>query len=265
MTPAQLQTLLASFKKKHVLVVGDAVLDINIYGKARGISAETPTLVMEALDRKDSLGGAGCVWRNLNVLRADTQFMRPHVIPNKTRYWVDSCKLFQVDTFPEAVKGTADQFDTLNDGAIVVVADYRHGFIDEPLARHITDTAKGPLFVSSQVSQEESNHHWYSSLKTVFVVNEKEKSGRNPSTLCDYEITTRGALGCLKNSGRDGDCQAIPITPIDTCGAGDAFLAAYVLSRSLEFANIWAGLSCLMKGANPPTIDMLTSWVEEHQ
>ena len=50
------------------------------------------------------------------------------------------------------------------------------------------------------------------------------------------------------------------ISVVDTCGAGDAFLAALCISdfdnitESLCVANYWAGLSTIINGTNPPNL-----------
>ncbi len=54
-------------------------------------------------------------------------------------------------------------------------------------------------------------------------------------------------------------------TEVFVIGAGPAGLtAAYCLTKDLKFANTWAGLSCTVKGANPPPRDMLINWYENH-
>ena len=261
------QSLLTSFASRTVVVIGDAIRDINITCRPRGISAETPTMVLEALSTETSLGGAHNVYRNLVALGASNSgHIYSDIMATKTRYWADGYKLLQVDTLPpreqvEIEPRQREEMWFLDDPeTTVIVADYRHGLINEETARYIVGRVKGPLFVSSQVSQEESNHHWYSSDHTIFVMNKKEHACAARTVLQKDRVITKGEVGAVRYSG--GASLGIKVTPIDTCGAGDAFLAAYALSGSLEFSNIWGGLSCLVKGANPPTLEMLEDWVK---
>lgn len=266
------QSLLASFTSRKVVVIGDAIRDSNVYCCPRGISAETPTLVLEALSTETSLGGAHNVYRNLLALGASkSAHVYSDIMATKTRYWADGYKLLQVDSFPphdqvEIEPRQREEMWFLDDPeTTVIVADYRHGLINEETARYIVGRAKGPLFVSSQVSQEESNHHWYEDIKTTFVASEKEHSVPFFNTVRAGMVVTLGGRGSFRHGTHPEIIPAIPITPIDTCGAGDAFLAAYALSGSLEFSNLWAGLSCLVKGANPPSLSMLEDWIKSHE
>lgn len=310
-----------SFRTKRILVVGDTIVDINTYCKAIGLSAETPTMVIQRLpsdaDRMHydevSLGGAALVVRNLLELGAGVDFITfcgggrekhhvetfqgpkltthciyPQQISRKPttvkqRYWADGYKMIQVDTRDDseidagAETRAITTFSSLRSGshppnhAAVVIADYRHGFITKKMAELFVQDFQGvPVYVSSQVAQRGSNHHWYDSTKTQFVFNEKENACVDRHQFQSKKwIITRGANGALDhyaNSYAGHEEPAIPITPIDTCGAGDAFLAAYSLTDSLEFANLWAGLSCLIKGPNPPSLRQAEKYLmKEHQ
>lgn len=264
----EVQALLTTFKTKSVLLIGDTILDRNVSCKVRGVSAETPTMVLEELEGKTSWGGAACVEQNLKALGALVTFITRDRA-TKTRFWVDDHKILQVDTLEKPLPEQAHQQIRLNlehkfkADTITVVSDYRHGFIEEATARFIVEKVKGPLYVSSQVSQETSNHRWYKSANTTFVLNKREWAIYDGAILRD--LTSKKVV----TGGRDGawideaHASAISVNAVDTCGAGDAFLAAYCLSNSLEFANIWAGLSTLQRGAIPPTMAMLEKWVKD--
>ncbi len=66
--------------------------------------------------------------------------------------------------------------------------------------------------------------------------------------------------------GRSWRSAAAKVTAVDTCGAGDAFLAALCLAgiddpeTALAMANRWAGFSTLIHGTDPPQLaEFLTS------
>jgi D-beta-D-heptose 7-phosphate kinase/D-beta-D-heptose 1-phosphate adenosyltransferase len=71
---AHLQSAIATFKEKRVLVIGDVMLDRFIYGAVDRISPEAPVPVLRVLDRQSMLGGAGNVVRNLLALGCKVSF-----------------------------------------------------------------------------------------------------------------------------------------------------------------------------------------------
>lgn len=71
-------------------------------------------------------------------------------------------------------------------------------------------------------------------------------------------VVTLGAGGALAfDAGTDWRSPALPVTPVDTTGAGDAFVGVFAaamdagldLGGCLRRASVAAGLSCLAKGA----------------
>jgi ribokinase len=84
-------------------------------------------------------------------------------------------------------------------------------------------------------------------------------------------VVTLGAEGALavENTGVVHRAPAHPVTPVDTTGAGDAFVACFALlhasgadvAASLRAANVAAALSTTMPGAQAglPTWDELAA------
>jgi len=151
---------------------------------------------------------------------------------------------FEPEDFPDKALRKADA---------VVVSDYSKGGVFEEIADELVQHAQS-LFVDAK-------HHWkwYESNRSFWFPNELEFEGaeyaRETSDIMDIQIIQkRGAHGCKWNS-----CE-FPATVsdvVDTTGAGDIFLAAFVYayrvellspSDSLEFANILAGESCRHRG-----------------
>jgi sugar/nucleoside kinase (ribokinase family) len=156
----------------------------------------------------------------------------------------------------------------------VVVCDNRHGTMDYSLMdliRNKHERYGGKLFVDCQVSQKESQHSNYSGADMMFL-NLKELDavvGRpNPEGDCIVDRVLRakerlrsgitlklgrhGSATVTKDSDEYIENPAHEVRAVDTCGAGDAFLAAYAVSEDLEFANRWAGLSTTYKGTIIP-------------
>ena len=63
---------LKDFKDLNILVIGDIILDIFLYGQANRISPEAPIPVVEILKETRTLGGAGNVAANLTSIGVNT-------------------------------------------------------------------------------------------------------------------------------------------------------------------------------------------------
>jgi bifunctional ADP-heptose synthase (sugar kinase/adenylyltransferase) len=246
-----------------------------------------------------SIGGAGLVVRNLlelgakvdwitaigygagalfaqtfnhkNLTKHAVQVSKPQTV--KHRFKCNGEKVLQVDTVDNAPLEWVDEtslwikWDMLVDlfsksHDAIVVADYRHGLISEKTAERTVKSRfhEVPLYVSSQVAQSGSNHHWYRG--ATIIANQREKDS-NPMFryITKNYVFTHGERGASHDSGRTLNIRtAIDVDVVDACGAGDAFLAAYCLTNDLKFANTWAGLSVTIEDANPPTLKMLRDW-----
>ena len=62
--------IVESFKNKHILVIGDIMLDFYIYGHVHRVSPEAPVPVVEKSNEEWRLGGAGNVAANIVALGA---------------------------------------------------------------------------------------------------------------------------------------------------------------------------------------------------
>ena len=70
-----IEELLESIKKVHILVIGDLMLDRYVFGKVDRISPEAPVPIMQLESITETLGGAGNVLRNLCSLGAKASFI----------------------------------------------------------------------------------------------------------------------------------------------------------------------------------------------
>lgn len=210
-------------------------------------------------------------------------------LTEKRRYYVDSYKMVQYDLpnrgkyLTPGLKKMLDVFcDTLEQWKpdAVVVADNRHGVMNDALASIVVDACQGakvPLYVDSQVSQHESNHDWYTDADYIFlnevemdhVVGKALDAGFVQSTkgnldLCSqflnanvvYKRGERGAVYVPRNGPLVSDL-GFKVDAVDTCGAGDAFLAAFVTLGNLADANRWAALSTMFVGTIVPQVQDL--------
>lgn len=210
----------------------------------------------------------------------------------KKRYFVGDYKVVQFDILNEGKwkDHNRNDFafyvrDNIKDVDAVVVCDNRHGLLDRELAQKIVSFAKDagkPVYVDSQVSQKSSNHDWYGGADFI-MMNERELD----SFICSDDIMKcmveaglqekiDWAEECLRTkiilkAGAEGAYALVeeglmhswplPVQAVDTCGAGDAFLAAFVSSQGEDFrvrlnkANTWAGLSCQKYGTRVPEVE----------
>src|SRR5438876_540697 len=67
---SRLQVLLSRFSGKHVLVIGDCMLDEYVWGHASRISPEAPVLVVEQTKTTYAAGGTGNVAANVVAMGA---------------------------------------------------------------------------------------------------------------------------------------------------------------------------------------------------
>lgn len=201
-----------------------------------------------------------------------------HELTYKHRIFVDEYKLLQVDTIDRREIQDIQYTKILlkfilqlkNNFDAVVFCDNRHGFFNEKNCNRMIEllNARNILsFVDCQSSQSKGAHSFYNNAKYI-LLNFKE------FTDC---VLANGCLG--KNNFdsikklqdrfntkiivKDGDkgsysesehAEGHKINFVDSCGAGDAFLAAFVLYRDIVIANIWAGLSCEYTGTIVPKL-----------
>ena len=198
----------------------------------------------------------------------------------KRRFWVDDYKLLQFDKLDnssisesleqEIVERVEKLLPTISS---VIISDYRHGLLTKSLIQKLlklTKEADKPCFVDSQVSQAKSNHHLYRgasliclNLKEAKIIEETADLKKLQQKLDSLNIVVKkGALGASALiDGKEIEAAGHKVKPVDTCGAGDAFLAALStgdLSRpheALARANKWAALSTTVKGPQPPDFE----------
>src|SRR5215471_1095233 len=68
LTKDRVDKLLENFQGKHIIVLGDVMLDEFVWGKVRRISPEAPVPVVDVTEQTYRLGGAGNVAANVRAL-----------------------------------------------------------------------------------------------------------------------------------------------------------------------------------------------------
>ena len=234
------------------LVVGDTIIDENVYLKAAGLSLESPTLKTTYTTKQIHFGGAANVARFLSELDRDVTFLTS-ISPRfdlkfakvesfyqgsdnfKTRFWVthgdSTYKYLQVNDVNDEEKSPIPLIDfDVPSFDVIAFADYRCGLINQAFVDKCTES-EAMTYASSQISSRPSNFYRYENVD-VIVCNEKE-SRFVPRTknIC----VTRGDKGC----NFDGvDYLAHPVdTVVNTIGAGDCFYAAFLATGDPAAAN----------------------------
>jgi rfaE bifunctional protein kinase chain/domain len=209
----------------------------------------------------------------------------------KHRFWVDGYKLLQLEVGDDVLVSEAVAAEAMSafhahlaEAETVVISDYRHGLITPAMAAAFvaSATAAGkPAYVDSQVAQNSSNHTDYRG-GAIICLNLKEARCIDPAfTPSDQpaafarlqaRLDARMLIVKLGEQGSmlfDGEsvvkAPARPVQAVDTTGAGDAFLAALVLTgvddpfEALTLANAWAALSIQIHGTVPPALGDLAA------
>jgi len=241
------------------LVVGDTIIDEDVYCKAAGLSLESPTLKTTYNMRKVNYGGAANVARHLHNFNRDVTFLTSigshNVViledkygikvrnyyqgkPNtKTRYWVThgdaTYKYLQINRVNDE-ESLAPVIDIdLSAYDIIAIADYRCGFVIDSFVKQCLDAGK-ITYASSQVSSHPSNYYRYEDFDYI-VCNERESKTISKK---DNVCITKGSDGCSMN-GVDYASYKVD-NPVNIIGAGDCFYAALLATGDPDFANMKA-------------------------
>lgn len=271
-----------NLKNFRVLVVGDTIIDKDIFLDAVGLSLESPTMKTNFVSERNSLGGAANVAKLIGLLGADCTFATGLSDPNllhslgkdfgvnaiscgkgrdniKTRYWIsrgDSLyKYLQVNDCGKAAKFNDDIiFDEYD---AIFLCDYRCGFVTDSLIQKCLQFSE-TKFVSSQMSDRGSNMHQYAGFDCA-LMNESESSHcvvSFPKTV--ITLGSRGSKTVLQN-GTTIEHRSFPVQTKNTIGAGDAFCAAYVCTEDGEFANKFASIYLSLASRDPVVLKEMIS------
>jgi rfaE bifunctional protein kinase chain/domain/rfaE bifunctional protein nucleotidyltransferase chain/domain len=187
-----LQSIVARFRGKRVVVIGDYILDRYHFCDTSGIAGEAPVVALRSLERKDFDGGAGVVAAHLAGLGASPvlvcssaddeasyhgdmrlaargidvrsiRLRRQAVVKN--RYLVDETKMFKVDEGQVAPLDSkseevlAEHILLVAQGAAAVIfADFGYGTISPGLLQRVMPALRATVPVlTADVSGRQSN------------------------------------------------------------------------------------------------------------
>ncbi|MBI4117383.1 MAG: hypothetical protein HY451_01740 [Parcubacteria group bacterium] len=202
--------IIGSFNRKKVLLIGDTILDVYIYGKIVGQALDAPVPEVEEENSRISFGGNALVASNIlalggtvffiSVIGADDDAKYYDLLKHprlkkiflvdktrkttvKRRWFADGKKLLQVNNvdnhaigknLEKKVGNLAGRY--LSKADVMVVMDPQHGLLTKNLIKHLLRLSrkyKKPFYVDAQISHRKSNHHLYKGVDCMFL-NEKE-------------------------------------------------------------------------------------------
>lgn len=285
---AETPTVVAKFEKTEIFAGGAALVARNLLRLGCDVTLLTPTgfgLTVAGLIKNvcsDVLSS-----EEANRLTCPSLVHEGWNLTQKRRFFVNDYKMVQYDKLNEGTWETTQRevffkiFKSYLDDTpkydAIIICDNRHGVMDETLARCIIEMTVRPLvFVDSQVSQKGSNHAWYHHADFI-LMNERELNTFQGVTDFPKAIDLKDRMSAAKlrlsseiivKLGHEGSAatfengiirtEGYPASVVDTCGAGDAFLAGLVASNHelfqdrLEIANWWASRSVQLKGTIVP-------------
>lgn len=303
--------IIKSFDQKRVLLIGDTILDVYVYGKAVCLNFDAPTPEAEEIQVGEFFGGVSLVAKNIlelggsiffvSVVGDDADAKKYDIFTHpklekiflvdkarkttvKRRFWVDGYKLVQMNQVTnddineilekEIIKKIEPLIGQID---VIVVSDNQHGLLTKNLISQLINLAKKyqkPLYVDCQVRHRSSHHHFYQGADCLFL-DQEEVEAASPSfdttkpeallketkkkLVVSNLVVKLGSRGSIALFGdKYIQSPSYKVEAVDTCGAGDAFLAAFSLGdrdspeESLAIANAWAALSTTLKGTAIP-------------
>ena len=205
----------------------------------------------------------------------------------KSRYWIRQggaqYKYLQINSGQKAghndetIDKILEMCHTQKDVECILLIDYSIGiFRDEKQIKRILDSLKKlqkPIIVSSQLSSNKNNYPLFRGVdymcmnKVEAIANlgtfmaDKDHMKELSKVLDTNVCVTLGEAGCMFiKEGELSVFDSFKVEAVDTCGAGDAFLAAFsmfVEEGDLSICNRWAALSTTHTGTQTPSVERL--------
>lgn len=248
-----------------MIVIGDNIEDIYIFGTSIRLSPEAPVPVIIPLKTERRPGGAANVVENLRALGENPEFIyNPDQFLTKTRVIANGQIICRIDDEEYADYDPTPQFD-VSHHSLAVLSDYNKGVLNDPVKviknlrlkgiKSIVDGKKPPSCYygawTFKCNQKEFEHL----LGKEFNFNEAKEYCERCCERCDFDymIVTLGSRGCFgyDHTNRSAFINSAKERAIrDVTGAGDVFLAAFAhfiqsddFVHAVKKANILAGIS----------------------
>ena len=283
------QAILEKIKKLKVLVIGDTIIDNYIFCNTVGKASKDPMLVVEKKFNKKFLGGAASVALNCYSMCKNIVFFTKLGTKNKKNYnfvinklkkinlclikdkssyvnekaryvdYLSSSKLIGVYELDKSKKNNFNQESFLKlknkikNFDAVVLLDYKHGLIDNLIAKEIFRHKNN--YVNFQVNSSNRNNHNFDNFKNIncLVINEDELRNELKDTETNLNkliknfslqkkikiiIVTQGKNGSVMYHSKQNQFFEVPSFSTnvkDRVGAGDIIIS--IISLFLTVTN----------------------------
>lgn len=249
-----------------IAVIGDSCTDVFVYGDCYRLNPEAPTPVLKESYRKEYMGMAANVAKNVNALGLECTLITQVENIIKTRYVDEKSNyiLLRIDNDNKVTPfERKDLFTYIKQFDLVIISDYDKGFLSEGILTTIFNAAK-----LSFIDTKKAIGPW---IKDATFIKINEAEYKNPKNDLDFIfreidskfIVTKGEWG-VSYLGKTYPPKK-HITVRDVVGAGDSFLASlschYLLyhdiEKAIKFANVCAGEVVAQKGVAFPKQKLL--------
>lgn len=263
-----------------ILVIGDAILDIYVYGSVNRVSPEDPTISI--LDYKNSdyrLGGCLNVAANLKSLDSSNEIYALSIIEKrcnnllslkdicnlsfvrseedcivKTRF-VDEQRKKQLMRLDNRLKFEDIHIEEISDFLkyvnfsnldVIIVSDYQKGIVNSVLLDKLKNNDPNTAVFVDTKNPDLSV--WNEINNCVIKVNHIEYSKRKKNTIHPLVVTTGSKGAMLIENGKETAFPTKSVKDPEVTGAGDVFicgltikyLATNDLQKSIKYANLVA-------------------------
>jgi len=246
----------------NITLIGENCDDIFVYGDASRICPEAPVPVFIPKYTKNNIGMLGNVSNNLksispnviiNVITQNNQIIKKRFIDEKTNQMLLRIDTGDNDTKPLILND--NHINMIKNNDVTIVSDYNKGFLSDETLFNIAQNSK-LSFIDTKRKIKKKIAESFSFIK----VNETEynKNKKILRMFHDKVIVTLGKNGAKyinqifpSNNPKD---------TIDVSGAGDTFLASFVLYywdnndiyNAIKFANEMSSIVVSKRGVVTP-------------
>lgn len=236
-----------------VLVIGEQCTDIFVYGTSKRKSPEGNAAVFIPIREVYGAGMAANTAKNLAAMKLVVQLVSDYGNITKTRY-VDeeSNKLYlRVDENDSVDRIDINSLPDLQQFDAIVISDYCKGFLSEDDIAKIASMHQLVILDTKKKLGE-----WCNDIKFIKV--NRSEYNNNKQKIKEFKLESK-IIATMDKDGAmylDTIFPATTTNPIDICGAGDTFVAAFSkqyietkdIHKSIEFANEAAGFVVMNKG-----------------
>lgn len=251
---------------KKILIIGDKANDVFIYGSCVKISPEAPVIDFKPNDTGSktpcttNVGMAANVMQNLRSLAPlDWEvigiFNKEEI--TKTRYIDEASKqhLLRVSNEPFVTPLTIQDLDEYKDDKDligIVLSDYAKGSITEKFVIELCENfLNTPIFLDTKKALND----WSQDIDFVKINAKEYELTKKSAYSCVNLIVTQGSQGSWWVN-QDYRCPTEPVELADFCGAGDTYLAAFVIKyletldvkTAMKYANAAARVAVSKRG-----------------